>query len=141
MMTIIVNNVDLTCIKNSSSMCPASLPWCPPDPIVIRKLSKKPRQSSANSHHNPTTATSRVSRSRSPSHLLKPAKRRNTMNSRDAAFDESLKEIMEATAAEAAAAQDSRSVMSNGNTNGHPEPDEDTGPSSRKKRKRADEDV
>lgn len=63
------------------------------------------------------------------------------MNSRDAAFDESLKEIIEATAAEAAAAHDGMSVTSNGN--GHLEPEEDTepGPSNRKKRKRIEDDA
>jgi len=61
------------------------------------------------------------------------------MNSRDAAFDESLKEIIEATAAEAAAAHDPRNIPSNGNTNGHTELDEEIGPNSRRKRKRPDE--
>ncbi|KAF8200778.1 hypothetical protein BJ912DRAFT_1122906 [Pholiota molesta] len=73
---------------------------------LLKRLAKKPRQTSTASRHDPT-AKDRISRSRSPSHLLKqPSKRRNTMNSRDAAFDESLKEIIEATAAEAAAVQD-----------------------------------
>ncbi|KDR75860.1 hypothetical protein GALMADRAFT_226507 [Galerina marginata CBS 339.88] len=73
---------------------------------LLKKLAKKPRQTSATSRPDPNV-NSRVSRSHSPSHLLKqPSKRRNTMNSRDAAFDESLKEIIEATAAEAAAVQD-----------------------------------
>ncbi|KJA19883.1 hypothetical protein HYPSUDRAFT_143174 [Hypholoma sublateritium FD-334 SS-4] len=72
----------------------------------VSSLAKRPRQTSATSRHD-TTSAQRVSRSRSPSHLMKQAsKRRNTMNSRDAAFDESLKEIIEATAAEAAAVQD-----------------------------------
>jgi hypothetical protein len=62
------------------------------------------------------------------------------MNSRDAAFDESLKEIMEATAAEAAA-QDSRSSLSNGNANGRLEPKDEFGSNSRKKRKRRDDDA
>jgi hypothetical protein len=63
------------------------------------------------------------------------------MNSRDAAFDESLKELIEATAAEAAAAQDTHSVASNGNTNRMSEPRDDPPPGNRKKRKRPDEDV
>ncbi|KIY73101.1 hypothetical protein CYLTODRAFT_485815 [Cylindrobasidium torrendii FP15055 ss-10] len=42
-----------------------------------------------------------ISRSHSPTLSRQPAKRRNTMNSRDAAFDENLKEILESTAAEA----------------------------------------
>ena len=114
----------------------------PADPCLPRrKLSKKARHPSASSHHNPLSAASRVSRSHSPVHSSKPAKRRNTMNSRDAAFDESLKELIEATAAEAAAAQDTRSVTSNGNANGVPEPQEESVPSNRKKRKRLDEDV
>ncbi|KAG5648481.1 hypothetical protein DXG03_003092 [Asterophora parasitica] len=110
---------------------------------LFKKRSKRPRQSSANSHHNPASALSRVSRSRSPSTLLKqPYKRRNTMNSRDAAFDESLKEIIEATAAEAAAAHDSVSVTSGGHREGQQAPDEemDQGPGNRKKRKRAEDD-
>jgi hypothetical protein len=85
------------------------------------------------------TAASRLSRSHSPSYLAKPSKRRNTMNSRDAAFDESIKEIIEATAAEAAAAQDSRSVGSNGNGNAPPESKDESGPNNRKKRKRQDD--
>lgn len=65
------------------------------------------------------------------------------MNSRDAAFDESLKEIIEATAAEAAAAHDTVSVTSTGNRDGAQTMDEDIdpGPSSRKKRKRTEDDV
>lgn len=66
------------------------------------------------------------------------------MNSRDAAFDESLKEIIEATAAEAAA-HDSRSITSSGNANGHVDPEEEeedlVESSSRKKRKRSDDDA
>jgi hypothetical protein len=65
------------------------------------------------------------------------------MNSRDAAFDESLKEIIEATAAEAAAIHDSRIVGSNGRTNGHimAEENADAGPSYRNKRKRPNDDA
>ncbi|KAH7914154.1 hypothetical protein BJ138DRAFT_1080223 [Hygrophoropsis aurantiaca] len=74
---------------------------------LFKRLSKKARQSSTNSQHTSAAAASRLSRSHSPSHLLKPPKRRNTMNSRDAAFDESLKELMEATAAEAATVPES----------------------------------
>jgi hypothetical protein len=66
------------------------------------------------------------------------------MNSRDAAFDESLKEIIEATAAEAAAHHDNISVSSAGNhdQNGNSALDEDAEPalSSRKKRKRTEDD-
>lgn len=62
------------------------------------------------------------------------------MNSRDAAFDESLKEIIEATAAEAAAQHDNISVTSTGNRelNGSLALDEDAG--GRKKRKRSEDD-
>ncbi len=63
------------------------------------------------------------------------------MNSRDANFDESIKEIMEASAAEAAAF-DSKSVTSNGHVNGNapPEGEGDVVPNNRKKRKRSDDD-
>ncbi|KAF8070486.1 hypothetical protein FPV67DRAFT_1487563 [Lyophyllum atratum] len=111
---------------------------------LFKKRSKRPRQSSANSQHNSVSAPLRVSRSHSPSTLLKqPSKRRNTMNSRDAAFDESLKEIIEATAAEAAAAHDNASVTSGGNRDGQQAMDEemDHGPNSRKKRKRTEDDA
>jgi len=64
------------------------------------------------------------------------------MNSRDAAFDESLKEIIEATAAEAAAATEPHPVQPNGSVNnGQVETHEDPDSSSRKKRKRAEDDV
>lgn len=64
------------------------------------------------------------------------------MNSRDAAFDESLKELIEATAAEAeaAAATDPPKPAVNGCTSGQSEvPDDDS--SSRKKRKRGEDDT
>ena len=63
------------------------------------------------------------------------------MNSRDAAFDESLKEIIEATAAEAAAC-DTVSVTSTGNRDGRQGVDDEveSGPSNRRKRKRAEDD-
>ncbi|OJA11701.1 hypothetical protein AZE42_02091 [Rhizopogon vesiculosus] len=104
---------------------------------LLKRLPKKPRQSSTNSQHT----ASRPSRSHSPTHLLKPPKRRNTMNSRDAAFDESLKEIIEATAAEAAATTDPRPAQPNGSVNGQAENHEDPDSNSRKKRKRAEDDV
>jgi hypothetical protein len=63
------------------------------------------------------------------------------MNSRDAAFDESLKEIIEATAAEAAAATDPPTAQPNGSVNGQAENQEDPDSSSRKKRKRTEDDV
>ncbi|KAL4078362.1 hypothetical protein V8B97DRAFT_1936888 [Scleroderma yunnanense] len=102
---------------------------------LFKRLAKKARQSSTHSHNT----TSRLSRSHSPTHMLKPSKRRNTMNSRDAAFDESIKEIIEATAAEAAAATESQNTSTNVNVNGHPETHEDDS-TSRKKRKRTEED-
>ncbi|KAG6841895.1 hypothetical protein C0991_005625 [Blastosporella zonata] len=111
---------------------------------LLKKRSKRPpRQVSANTHHTPASAPSRVSRSHSPSTMLKQtSKRRNTMNSRDAAFDESLKEIIEATAAEAAAAHDNASVTSGGPRDVQQVDDEaDTGPGSRKKRKRIEDDI
>ncbi|KAG1751590.1 uncharacterized protein EDB91DRAFT_1196226 [Suillus paluster] len=104
---------------------------------LLRRLAKKPRQSSANSHHT----ASRLSRSHSPTHLLKPPKRRNTMNSRDAAFDESLKEIIEATAAEFAAATEPLPAQTSGSVNDQAESHEDQDSNSRKKRKRAEDDV
>lgn len=70
--------------------------------FYLRKLIKRQRQGSAQSHHA-FHSTSRMSRSHSPSHLQKPAKRRNTMNSRDAAYEESLQQVLGASAAEAAA--------------------------------------
>ncbi|KAH7888663.1 hypothetical protein F5I97DRAFT_2003858 [Phlebopus sp. FC_14] len=111
---------------------------CKPDrhQELFKRLAKKARQSSTHSHHT----TSRLSRSHSPTHLLKPPKRRNTMNSRDAAFDESLKELIEATAAEAAAATEGLKTSVNGSVNGLVEAhDDDSG--ARKKRKRGEEDA
>ncbi|KAF9450436.1 hypothetical protein P691DRAFT_789233 [Macrolepiota fuliginosa MF-IS2] len=109
---------------------------------LLKKLAKKARQPSAASHG---AAASRVSRSHSPTHLLKqPSKRRNTMNSRDAAFDESLKEIMEATAAEAAAQETATQHPHQPQPNTvQPEADEDPDPASnsRKKRKRTEDDA
>lgn len=62
------------------------------------------------------------------------------MNSRDAAFDESLKEIIEATAAEAAAVTDPPKPAVNGCTSGQSEvPDDDS--NGRKKRKRGEDDA
>ncbi|PPQ67268.1 hypothetical protein CVT25_005852 [Psilocybe cyanescens] len=100
---------------------------------LLKKLARRPRQTSATSRQDPTT-NSRVSRSHSPSHLLKQqSKRRNTMNSRDAAFDESLKEIIEATAAEAAAV-DPSAIDTNTIS---PESNE----AAKRKRKRVEDDI
>lgn len=63
------------------------------------------------------------------------------MNSRDAAFDESLKEIIEATAAEAAAVQDVISSTSVDYVNPDMEEELDSGSGSRKKRKRTEDDM
>ena len=102
--------------------------------LFSRKLARRPRQASAASRQDP--ANSRVSRSHSPGHLnnKQPSKRRNTMNSRDAAFDESLKEIIEATAAEAAAVHDAFLISPN-----ETEPVEVMS-GGKKKRKRTDDD-
>ncbi|KAF8893788.1 hypothetical protein BD779DRAFT_1435743 [Infundibulicybe gibba] len=108
---------------------------------LLKKLSKRVRQSSTTSHHNASaSAPSRASRSHSPSHLLKqPSKRRNTMNSRDAAFDESLKEIIEATAAEAAA-HDPATLPPAGSSISQPEHGRDVEEANnRKKRKRTED--
>ena len=105
-----------------------------------RRLAKRARHSSTASHHTSTLAA-RASRSHSPNTLLKPAKRRNTMNSRDAAYDESLKEIMEATAAEAAALNQSSASL-NGSVNGHVEDEQPAvAVNGRKKRKRGEDDA
>lgn len=124
---------------------------CPPVPrfpihplhipdIVSRKLAKKARQSSAVSHN---AAASRLSRSHSPTHLKQPSKRRNTMNSRDAAFDESLKEIIEASAAEAAAAQENAAGEHPPSTISKPEPEDEpeVGSNNKRKRKRTEDDA
>ncbi|KAF5354849.1 hypothetical protein D9756_005328 [Leucocoprinus leucothites] len=108
---------------------------------LFKRLAKKARQSSAVSHG---AGASRVSRSHSPTHLLKqPSKRRNTMNSRDANFDESLKEIIEATAAEAAAAQETAAQQQQTLNGPKPDPEDEpeVGSHNRKKRKRIEDDV
>lgn len=103
-----------------------------------RKARRKARHSSTTSHH--TVAPTRQSRSHSPSLLKQPSKRRNTMNSRDAAFDENLKEILETTAAEAGATHDPAAPP---NGNGHPDVDDDGEPTppNRRKRKRIEDDA
>ncbi|KZP34667.1 hypothetical protein FIBSPDRAFT_1035654 [Athelia psychrophila] len=114
---------------------------CRPDlhQELLRSLAKRARQSSATSHgNNNPSSTSRVSRSHSPSHLLKPAKRRNTMNSRDAAFDESLKEIIEATAIEAASYDHPGPPPRAG---GNAELADEDGAAGKRKRKRTEDDI
>lgn len=107
-----------------------------------RRHAKRARQSSA------AIAPSRSSRSHSPSHLPKATKRRNTMNSRDAAYDESLQAIIEASAAEARAATMSPVVAAHkeetkSNHDGEAEPEADwgSGLNGRRKRKRSDDDA
>ncbi|KAF7796663.1 hypothetical protein EIP86_007846 [Pleurotus ostreatoroseus] len=124
---------------------------CVTMPELPRKHAKRARQSSAASHHAAANP-SRTSRSHSPTYLLKqPTKRRNTMNSRDAAYDESLQAVIEASAAEAAAANaaaqgaasPAATTKSEQTTNGHAEPEpetENTNPP-RRKRKRTDDDA
>jgi hypothetical protein len=63
------------------------------------------------------------------------------MNSRDAAFDESIKEIIEATAAEAAAHDRGASVGRTVNGNGETFEDGEGGLGARKKRKRSHDDM
>ncbi|GBE80614.1 predicted protein [Sparassis crispa] len=126
---------------------------CRPDMYVdlLKKYAKKARHSSTNSHNTTTAAgnTSRSSRSHSPTHLLKTTKRRNTMNSRDAAYEESVQAIIEATAAEAAAAANesisntSAATLINGASDKHAEIEQETEVTNntRKKRKRSDDDA
>ena len=112
---------------------------------LSRRLLKRPRDrnSSSNSHPNSTSAN-RKSRSHSPSHQ-KPQKRRNTMNSRDAAaYDEMMALIVERSAVEAAAAVTLQSPSPvNGSVIGQADLDE-RAPSpatAKKKRKRGSEDA
>lgn len=69
------------------------------------------------------------------------------MNSRDAAYDESLQAIIEASAAEARAATMSPVVGSTtkdeikSNHDAEQEPEVDAGPNARRKRKRSDDDA
>ncbi|KAF8210321.1 hypothetical protein K438DRAFT_150573 [Mycena galopus ATCC 62051] len=111
---------------------------CRPDFHEQKKSRRKARHSSTTSHH--TAAAPRQSRSHSPSTHKQPSKRRNTMNSRDAAFDENLEEVLKATAAEAGATHDPAAPP---NGNGHPDVDEDgeAAPPNRKKRKRTEDDA
>ncbi|KAI0279343.1 hypothetical protein BGY98DRAFT_969102 [Russula aff. rugulosa BPL654] len=121
---------------------------CRPDLHVelLKRLAKRPRDrhSSSNSHSNVVSAN-RKSRSHSPTHQ-KPQKRRNTMNSRDAAYDElEMMALLADSAAEVAAGivvQSSPSPV-NGSVNGLADVDEQV-PSpaiAKKKRKRGSEDA
>ncbi|KAI0316443.1 hypothetical protein OF83DRAFT_1126662 [Amylostereum chailletii] len=116
---------------------------CRPDlhTKLLKKLSRRRRHSSVSSH--PDNAPTRASRSHSPSHASKPAKKRSTMNSRDAAYNETLQQALEATAAEAAAAHPRTPSVAE-SVNGHGEPEEpqaETSTNGRKKRKRTDDDT
>ncbi|KAI0267116.1 hypothetical protein BC834DRAFT_1026622 [Gloeopeniophorella convolvens] len=120
---------------------------CRPDMHVelLRKLAKRPRDRHPSSNSHPTSATAnRASRSHSPSHQ-KSQKRRNTMNSRDAAYDlEMMARAVETSTAEATVSttQPPQSPI-NGSVNGQADGDEQaTSPViGKKKRKRASEDA
>ncbi|TFY53826.1 hypothetical protein EVJ58_g9229, partial [Rhodofomes roseus] len=122
---------------------------CRPDLYVdlLRRHAKRARQASNHSLHTVGGHGSRTSRSRSPVAHLKPTKRRNTMNSRDAAYEESFQALLEATAAEAAAKEKEALATANApngvdaEVNGHDELEaDDVAVSSRRKRKRSDDD-
>ncbi|KIP06985.1 hypothetical protein PHLGIDRAFT_30230 [Phlebiopsis gigantea 11061_1 CR5-6] len=125
---------------------------CKPDlyPDLLKKYAKRVRQNSIASHTN----ASRTSRSHSPTLLIKqPPKRRNTMNSRDAMYEQEMAMLIQVTAAEAAAAEASREgkeplVDSPAAMNGHAPDSKDSDiilepepeiASARRKRKRTDE--
>ncbi|KAH9858425.1 hypothetical protein C2E23DRAFT_1972 [Lenzites betulinus] len=113
---------------------------------------KRARHSSTRSHP-PTTPlvpnAPRSSRSHSPTVLMKAPKRRNTMNSRDAAYEESVQALIEATKSEAVnfdlppRTPVSAVSVNGGSVNGHPHPDHDTESvtNGKKKRKRTDDDA
>ncbi|KAL5528693.1 CTI6 [Sanghuangporus sanghuang] len=116
---------------------------CKPEDHVelLKKLARRQRQSSEKSVH--ASHKSRTSRSHSPTHFLKPAKRRNTMNSRDAAYEENLQELLDATAAEAMPDTDTPGKEGAESVAKTEEPYEeitDIIPGGRKKRKRVDDD-
>jgi hypothetical protein len=96
---------------------------------------KKTRQSSANSHREHPSATSkdRDTRSRSPSLFKQPSKRRNTVNS---AYDEILRSALEDSAAEAGTTVVDPSTL----TNGHAEGDEEHETGGKRRRKDDDGD-
>lgn len=104
-----------------------------------RRAAKRPRHASTNSHqgsvHAPRDSKS-PHRSLSPV-ISKPQKRRNTMNSRDAAYDERVvKALMEATAAEAATVPPHTPVDGNAELDDEGEAEL----CNRRKRKRTDDD-
>jgi len=123
---------------------------CRPDLYVelLRKHAKRARQASNHSLHTVGGHGSRTSRSRSPVAHAKQTKRRNTMNSRDAAYEESFQALLEATAAEAAAKEKESVATANtpngidAEVNGHDEQEaDDVAVSSRRKRKRSDDEA
>ncbi|EJD02927.1 uncharacterized protein FOMMEDRAFT_140728 [Fomitiporia mediterranea MF3/22] len=117
---------------------------CKPEDHVelLRKLAKRQRHSSEKSAQ--VSQRSRTSRSHSPTQFLKQTKRRNTMNSRDAAYEESIQEILEQSAAEAAPRADTPAkdrAESVAKTEEVYEEIIEIGPGGRKKRKRLDDDM
>ncbi|PAV18726.1 histone deacetylase complex subunit cti6 [Pyrrhoderma noxium] len=115
-------------------------------PEIIKKL-RRQRQSSEKSMH---AAASRVSRSHSPTTFMKTTKRRNTLNSREAAaYEESFKELLEASALEAMPNGDAPAPKDRATSvaSKQEEPTiEETievvpTPTTKKKRKRADDEV
>lgn len=129
----------------------------------MQNSKRRPSGSHAPTSHRAQSASARDTRSRSPVvSRYHPSKRRNTMNSRDAAFDESIKEVMEASAAEAAGdpvpgvvASAANAVVGvtlaafgpsnhpslNGASSGPGAMDVDEAENAKKKRKRTDEDA
>ncbi|TFK21977.1 hypothetical protein FA15DRAFT_672019 [Coprinopsis marcescibilis] len=109
---------------------------------LLKKLAnKKGRHAQNQAHAQSASAASRVSRSHSPGLNAKQiSKRRNTMNSRDADFAESLKEIIEATAAEAAA-KDVGPCQANEDTSRNMEIETEAPVIAKKKRKRTEDEV
>ncbi|KIJ49549.1 hypothetical protein M422DRAFT_27915 [Sphaerobolus stellatus SS14] len=80
---------------------------CRPDlhPDLIKPTKKRARQQ-AGHNRRASASVPRSSRSHSPGHILggpksAPPKRRNTMNSRDADYEESVKQLIESTRPEA----------------------------------------
>ena len=118
----------------------------PPIVTPYRRLAKRPRdRHSSSTSHPPSVSANRNSRSHSPSHQ-KPQKRRNTMNSRDAAYDDAMMAlIVENSAAEAAGVTSAQSPPSpiNGSVNGQADGDEQlpSPATAKRKRKRASEDA
>lgn len=137
----------IRCVSLSDLPCEAD-----PAATTPRKHAKRMRQNSIASHANP----SRSSRSHSPTYLIKqPPKRRNTMNSRDAAYELEIQSLLVATAAEASMQEAARDgtgkdqvVASPATISGQapdsregdvvPEPEPEI-VSSRRKRKRSDD--